>query len=75
MTTGTGRGQAPAWSLRDGRLELRRPGAGAPRLSGIGGSVHLDGAMVSLAVDNLVAALGFGPDAGRPANPVSPPSA
>jgi gluconate 2-dehydrogenase len=31
-------------------------------------------AMVSLAVDNLVAAMGFGPDAGRPPNPVVPRS-
>ncbi len=30
-------------------------------------------AMVSLAVDNLVAAMGFGPDAGRPPHPVTPP--
>lgn len=29
-------------------------------------------AMVSLAVDNLIAAMGFGPDAGRPPNPVTP---
>ena len=29
-------------------------------------------AMVSLAVDNLVAAMGFGPDARRPPNPVTP---
>jgi len=29
-------------------------------------------AMVSLAVDNLVAAMGFGPDAGRPPDPVTP---
>ena len=29
-------------------------------------------AMVSLAVDNLVAAMGFGPDAGRPPSPVTP---
>lgn len=29
-------------------------------------------AMVSLAVDNLVAAMGFGPHAGRPPNPVTP---
>ncbi len=31
-------------------------------------------AMVSLAVDNLVAALGFGPDAGRPRSVVTPPA-
>ena len=29
-------------------------------------------AMVSLAVDNLIAALGEGPDAGRPPTPVNP---
>ena len=29
-------------------------------------------AMVALAVDNLVAALGFGPDAGRPSNVIAP---
>lgn len=29
-------------------------------------------AMVSLAVDNLVAAMGFGPDAGRPPSPIVP---
>ncbi len=29
-------------------------------------------AMVALAVDNLVAALGFGPDAGRPRTPINP---
>nr|WP_295375953.1 D-glycerate dehydrogenase [Pseudoxanthomonas sp.] len=29
-------------------------------------------AMVGLAVDNLIAALGEGPDAGRPANPINP---
>ena len=32
-------------------------------------------AMVSLAVDNLVAAMGFGPDAGRPPSLVTPPTA
>lgn len=32
-------------------------------------------AMVSLAVDNLVAAMGFGPDAGRPPSLVTPPAA
>ena len=29
-------------------------------------------AMVSMAVDNLIAALGEGPDAGRPPSPVNP---
>ncbi|MEN1928331.1 D-glycerate dehydrogenase [Luteimonas sp. MJ250] len=32
-------------------------------------------AMVSLAVDNLIAAMGVGPDAGRPPNPVTPAAA
>ncbi|MGO4220622.1 2-hydroxyacid dehydrogenase [Lysobacter sp. TAF61] len=35
------------------------------------GSLATRRAMVSLAVDNLIAALGFGPDAGRPPTPVN----
>lgn len=35
------------------------------------GSLATRRAMVSLAVDNLIAAMGVGPDAGRPPNPVS----
>lgn len=40
------------------------------------GSLATRRAMVALAVDNLIAALGFGPEAGRPRNPVPafPPS-
>lgn len=37
------------------------------------GSLATRRAMVSLAVDNLIAALGFGPDAGRPPTPVNKP--
>ncbi len=36
------------------------------------GSLATRRAMVSRAVDNLLAALGFGPDAGRPPNPIPP---
>ncbi len=36
------------------------------------GSLATRRAMVALAVDNLIAALGFGPDAGRPPNPIPP---
>jgi gluconate 2-dehydrogenase len=36
------------------------------------GSLATRRAMVSRAVDNLLAALGFGPDAGRPPNPIFP---
>ena len=39
------------------------------------GSVATRRAMVAMAVDNLIAALGFGPDAGRPPNPVVPTEA
>ncbi len=39
------------------------------------GSLATRRAMVALAVDNLIAALGFGPQAGRPRNPIpAPPS-
>jgi gluconate 2-dehydrogenase len=36
------------------------------------GSLATRRAMVALAVDNLIAALGYGPDAGRPPNPIPP---
>lgn len=39
------------------------------------GSLATRRAMVSRAVDNLLAALGFGPDAGQPPNPIPPPGA
>ncbi|HET6783404.1 MAG TPA: NAD(P)-dependent oxidoreductase, partial [Pseudoxanthomonas sp.] len=35
------------------------------------GSLATRRAMVSLAVDNLIAALGYGPNAGSPPNPIS----
>ncbi|MGO4779771.1 NAD(P)-dependent oxidoreductase, partial [Lysobacter sp. 2RAB21] len=35
------------------------------------GSLATRRAMVSLAVDNLIAALGYGPDAGRPPSPLN----
>ncbi|MFP3813966.1 hypothetical protein SB660_23495, partial [Bacillus sp. SIMBA_005] len=35
------------------------------------GSLATRRAMVSLAVDNLIAALGHGPDAGKPPSPVT----
>ncbi|MEH6422350.1 2-hydroxyacid dehydrogenase [Pseudomonas sp. CGJS7] len=37
------------------------------------GSLATRRAMVSLAVDNLIAALGYGPDAGRPPSPLNAP--
>jgi len=37
-------------------------------------SVDTRRAMTSLAVDNLIAALGFGPHAGRPPNVLNPPA-
>lgn len=39
------------------------------------GSLDTRRAMVSLAVDNLIAALGHGPDAGRPASTITPANA
>ena len=45
-------------------------GAAAGNRTGAGPATRR--AMVSLAVDNLIAALGEGPDAGRPPSPVNP---